>query len=104
MSIAICPGSFDPVTYGHIDIIKRAAKIFDKVIVAVLVNVSKDPWFTIEERKELLRKSVCDIPNVEIAGFDGLLVDFASKYNADVIVKGLMKFKWLLLTINLTAR
>ncbi len=89
MSIAICPGSFDPVTYGHIDIIKRAAKIFDKVIVAVLVNVSKDPWFTIEERKELLRKSVCDIPNVEIAGFDGLLVDFASKYNADVIVKGL---------------
>lgn len=89
MKTAICPGSFDPVTYGHIDIIKRAAKIFDKVIVGVLVNVEKKPWFTIEERTDLLKKTVGDIPNVEIVGFDGLLVDFAAKHNANVIVKGL---------------
>ena len=89
MKTAICPGSFDPVTYGHIDIIKRAAKIFDKVIVGVLVNVEKKPWFTIEERTDLLKKTVGDIPNVEIEGFDGLLVDFAAERNADVIVKGL---------------
>ncbi len=89
MKTAICPGSFDPVTYGHIDIIKRAASIFDKVIVGVLVNVQKKPWFTIEERIDLLRKTVGDVPNVEIAGFDGLLVDFAAKNNAKVLVKGL---------------
>ena len=89
MKTAICPGSFDPVTYGHIDIIKRAASIFDKVIVGVLVNVQKKPWFTIEERIDLLRKTVGDVPNVEIAGFDGLLVDFAAKNNAKVFVKGL---------------
>ncbi len=89
MKTAICPGSFDPVTIGHIDIIKRAAALFDKVIVAVLVNVEKKPWFTIEERKDLLKKTVGDIPNVEIAGFDGLLVDFAAENNAQVIVKGL---------------
>ncbi len=89
MKTAICPGSFDPVTYGHIDIIKRAAGIFDKVIVGVLVNVEKKPWFTIEERTDLLKKTVGDIPNVEIVGFDGLLVDFAAKHNANVIVKGL---------------
>lgn len=89
MSIAVCPGSFDPVTYGHIDIIKRAANIFDKVIVAVLVNMEKKPWFTIEERTDLLKKVTADIPNVEIVGFQGLLVDFAAAVNADVIVKGL---------------
>ncbi len=89
MATAVCPGSFDPVTYGHIDIIKRAAKIFDKVIVAVLVNMEKKPWFTLEERTDLLRKVTADIPNVEIAGFDGLLVDFAAKHDASVIVKGL---------------
>ena len=89
VSIAVCPGSFDPVTYGHIDIIKRAAKVFDKVIVAVLVNIEKKPWFTIEERTNLLKKVTADIPNVEIVGFQGLLVDFAAAVNADVIVKGL---------------
>jgi len=89
MTIAVCPGSFDPVTYGHIDIIKRAAKIFDKVIVAVLVNMEKKPWFTIEERTDFLRKVTADIPNVEIVGFEGLLVDFAAACNAKVIVKGL---------------
>lgn len=89
MRIAICPGSFDPVTYGHIDIIKRAANIFDKVIVGVLVNVNKKPWFTIDERTDLLRKTVGDIPNVDVIGFDGLLVDFAAEQHANVIVKGL---------------
>ena len=89
MKVAICPGSFDPVTHGHIDIIKRAASIFDKVIVGVLVNVNKKPWFTIDERTDLLRKTVGDIPNVEVIGFDGLLVDFAAEHNANVIVKGL---------------
>ncbi len=89
LATAICPGSFDPVTHGHIDIIRRAAKIFDKVIVAVLVNMEKKPWFTLEKRMDLLRKSTEDIPNVEIAGFEGLLVDFAAANNASVIVKGL---------------
>lgn len=89
MTTAICPGSFDPVTYGHVDIIKRAAGMFDKVIVAVLVNVQKKPWFTIEERTDLLKKATAGIENVEIVGFDGLLVDFAAANHAGVIVKGL---------------
>ncbi len=89
MRTAICPGSFDPVTVGHIDIITRASKLFDKVIVAVLVNVEKKPWFTINERIDLLKKATIGIDNVEIAGFDGLLVDFAKQNNACAIVKGL---------------
>lgn len=89
MSIAIYPGSFDPVTFGHVDIIKRAAKLFDRVIVAVLVNMSKTPCFTIEERIKLLQKATAGIENVEIAGFEGLLVDYAAQKNASVIVKGL---------------
>ena len=89
MRTAICPGSFDPVTLGHIDIIKRASKLFDRVIVAVLVNVEKQPWFTIDERMDLLRKATKGIDNIEIAGFDGLLVEFAAQNNASAIVKGL---------------
>ncbi|MGN0536715.1 MAG: pantetheine-phosphate adenylyltransferase [Acutalibacteraceae bacterium] len=89
MSIAIYPGSFDPVTLGHVDIIQRASKLFDHVIVAVLVNMSKTPCFTIEERMEFLKKATADIENVEIAGFKGLLVDYAAEKNANVIVKGL---------------
>lgn len=89
MTTAICPGSFDPVTLGHIDIITRASKLFDKVIVAVLVNMEKKPWFTIGERIDLLKKATAGIPNVEIAGFDGLLVDFARQNGASAIVKGL---------------
>ncbi len=89
MTIAICPGSFDPVTVGHVDIIKRASKLFDRVIVAVLVNLEKQPWFTIEERKHLLSKATADIPNVEIEGFSGLLADFAREKKASAIVKGL---------------
>ena len=89
MTTAIYPGSFDPVTVGHLDIIKRAAKLFDRVIVAVLVNVEKKPWFTIEERTELLKKATEGMPDVEITGFDGLLVDFAAQQNASAIVRGL---------------
>ncbi len=89
MRTAICPGSFDPVTVGHIDIIKRASKLFDHVIVAVLVNLDKKPWFTIEERTDFLRKATADIDNVEIMSFSGLLADFAAQKKASAIVKGL---------------
>ena len=89
MTTAIYPGSFDPVTVGHLDIIRRAAKLFDKVIVAVLVNMEKEPWFTIEERMRLLEKATVGISNIEIAGFEGLLVDFAAQRSASAIVKGL---------------
>lgn len=85
----ICPGSFDPVTLGHVDIIKRASKMFDKVIVAVLVNMSKTPSFTIEERIGFLEKVVGDIENVEIVGFSGLLADYAKERGAKAVVKGL---------------
>ena len=89
MRVAICPGSFDPVTVGHLDIIRRASKLFDKVVVAVLLNMDKNTWFTIGERIDLLKKATKDIPNVEIAGFEGLLVDFAKQKRACAIVKGL---------------
>ena len=89
MNIAIYPGSFDPVTNGHLDIIERTAKIFDKVIVAILINSSKTPTFTIEEKRDMLKQSTAHIPNVEIEFFDGLLVNFVRKKGARVIVKGL---------------
>ncbi len=85
----ICPGSFDPVTLGHVDIIKRASKMFDKVIVAVLVNMSKTPSFSIDERIALLEKVLSDVPNVEIVGFSGLLADYARERDAHAVVKGL---------------
>ena len=89
MVTAIYPGSFDPVTRGHLDIIKRAAKINDKLIVAVLINSAKNPLFTIEERVELLKECCKDIPNVTVESFDGLTVDFAKKKHASVMVRGL---------------
>jgi len=89
MKIAVCPGSFDPITLGHLDIIRRASLMFDKVIVAVLVNGRKTPLFTVEERKELIRKSVEGIANVEVDSFGGLLADYMRQKNATVIVKGL---------------
>ena len=89
MKTAVYPGSFDPVTFGHIDVMKRACKIFDKVIVAVLVNSSKNPVFSAEERVELIRESVSDIQNVEVDYFSGLLVDYMKKKKAHAIVKGL---------------
>ncbi len=88
-SIAICPGSFDPVTVGHIDIVKRAAKMFDKVLVVVMQNSDKNPLFTLEERAELLKKVTKDMENVEVDCYQGLLADYAREKNANAIVKGL---------------
>ncbi|MBQ8057488.1 MAG: pantetheine-phosphate adenylyltransferase [Ruminococcus sp.] len=85
----ICPGSFDPVTLGHVDIIKRASKMFDKVIVAVLVNMSKTPSFSIDERIAFLEKALEGVDNIEIVGFSGLLADYAKERNAKAVVKGL---------------
>lgn len=89
MSKAIYPGSFDPVTYGHLDIIRRSAKIVDELVVGVLVNKAKNPMFTIEERVEMLQQLTGDCPNVKIMSFEGLLVDFAREQRANVIVRGL---------------
>lgn len=86
---AVIPGSFDPITNGHLDIIKRASKIFDEVIVAVLVNSSKHPTFTTDERIELINKVIKDLPNVKTDTFSGLLADYAKENNIKVIVKGL---------------
>lgn len=87
--IAVCPGSFDPITYGHLDIIKRGAKVFDEVYVVVLNNSSKHPLFTAEERMELISKVTKDIPSVKVDQFSGLLVDYATSVNAHAIIRGL---------------
>lgn len=89
MKTAIYPGSFDPVTNGHLDIIHRSAEIFDHLIVAVSINRSKKPLFTVEERIHLIEKVTKDIKNIEIVTFDGLLADYAKKRDAKVIIKGL---------------
>lgn len=89
MRTAVCPGSFDPVTYGHLDIIQRASRIFDKVIVVVLPNNAKQTVFSLEERMDLIRRVTTDIPNVEIDCYDGLLADYARQKSAIAIVKGL---------------
>ena len=89
MSIALCPGSFDPPTNGHVDVIRRSVSIFDKVVVAVIRNPSKSPMFTADERVEMLRDLFADEPKVEVDFFAGLLVDFARTRGVDVIVKGL---------------
>lgn len=89
MRTAICPGSFDPITLGHLDIISRASKMFDKLVVAVLDNSSKQPSFTLDERVALIKKATMGINNIEIMSFSGLLVDFAKSINASIIVKGL---------------
>jgi pantetheine-phosphate adenylyltransferase len=87
--IACCPGTYDPVTNGHLDIVARAAQVFDRVIVAVLVNPGKQPLFTLEERLAMLKEVTADIPGVEVDSFEGLLVDFARARSVDAIVKGL---------------
>lgn len=85
----ICPGSFDPVTLGHIDIITRASKMFDHVIVGVFINMDKTPSFSIEERIGFLKKTVGHLPNVEVVGFEGLLAEYARERGATAICKGL---------------
>lgn len=89
MARAIYPGSFDPVTLGHLDIIKRASKIVDELIVSVLNNNSKSPLFSVEKRVKMLKEVVKDIPNVKVMSFEGLLVDFAKSVDAQIIVRGL---------------
>lgn len=89
MRVGIYPGSFDPVTLGHLDIILRSSKLVDKLILGVLKNGAKKPLFTSEERVELLKKVTKDIENVEVESFDGLLVEFAKQKQANVIVRGL---------------
>ncbi|MCM3759329.1 pantetheine-phosphate adenylyltransferase [Alkalihalobacillus oceani] len=88
-SIAVCPGSFDPVTLGHIDIISRGAAVFDKVIVAVLHNRNKQPLFSVEERLALLREATKHIENVEVDAFSGLLIDYMKTKKARTIIRGL---------------
>lgn len=89
MKIAIYPGSFDPVTKGHLDIIERSAKMVDVLIVAVLNNGTKSPLFSVEERVNMLREVTKDIKNVKIDSFSGLLVDYAKKAGASIIIRGL---------------
>ena len=89
MKIAVYPGSFDPITNGHLDIIKRGTKVFDKIIVAVLVNVDKKYSFEIDERVELIKKVTRDIENVEVRSFNGLVVNFLKECNTNIVLKGL---------------
>lgn len=89
MKVAIYPGSFDPVTNGHIDVIERAAKLFDKVLVAVIRNPEKKPRFSLDERVEMLKQSLKNDKNVEVESFDGLLVEYARRKKASIIVRGL---------------
>ena len=89
MKLAVYPGSFDPLTNGHVDIIERGTHLFDKIIVAILVNVDKSPLFTMQERVDIVQDVFKGRPNVEVETFDGLLVDYVAKRKADVIVRGL---------------
>ena len=87
--IAICPGSFDPVTYGHLDVIERSSKLVDELIVGVLNNKAKSPLFSAEERVRMLNEVTKDMPNVTVVPFEGLLVDFARKMDAGLVIRGL---------------
>ena len=89
MQTAIVPGSFDPITLGHLDIINRAARLFDRVVVCVVSNDNKKTMFTLEERQEHIRKVTAHLPNVEVDTWNGLLVDYADKYEQPVVVRGL---------------
>lgn len=89
MNIAVYPGSFDPITKGHLDVLKTGAEIFDKVIIAVSKNSSKTGFLSIDERVDLIRQSVIDIPNVEVDSFEGLTVEYAREKGAKVLLRGL---------------
>lgn len=88
-NIAVYPGTFDPITNGHLDIIKRGAKVFDEVIVAVAFNPQKEPLFEIEERVNIIREVTGDIPSVSVESFSGLLIDYLEEHHAQVILRGL---------------
>ena len=90
MTTAICPGSFDPITLGHVDIIRRAAEIFDEVVVCVMHNAAKkSPMFTLEEKLSMARRAVEEYPNVRVDSYDGLLTEYVRRYDKPVVVKGL---------------
>ena len=110
-TIAVYPGSFDPLTNGHVDIITRGAKLFDRIIVAILVNAEKSPLFSMEERVEIARAVFKDVSNVEVETFDGLLVDYLERRHADVVIRGLRaisdfeyEFQMALMNRRLNAR
>lgn len=92
MKVAVYPGSFDPITYGHLDIIKRGAKVFDKLIVCVMVNHGKNYLFNSEERSHLIRENLEHLDNVEVDIFDGLLIDYVKKRETKIVIKGLRAF------------
>lgn len=89
MTKAMYPGTFDPITNGHIDLVRRAAKLFDHVVIAIAANPGKAPLFTLDERLDLTRRVVSDIPNVEVTGYSGLTVDFARENQLTAVVRGL---------------
>lgn len=89
MATALCPGSYDPPTNGHVDVLERAARYFDGVVVAVIANPSKQPMFSLDQRTEMLRDALSHLDNIEIDSFDGLLVDFARDRGLTIVVKGL---------------
>ncbi len=89
MKTAVYPGSFDPCTNGHLDVIRRASRLFDRLVVAVLINSSKQPSFSVEERVEMLKRVTKDMDNVEICSFSGLLADFMKNINSSIIIKGI---------------
>lgn len=86
---AMYPGTFDPITLGHEDLVRRACRLFDKVVIAIAANPGKEPMFTLDERVELARISLADLDNVEVSGYDGLTVDFAREHRLGVILRGL---------------
>ncbi|MGN0325795.1 MAG: pantetheine-phosphate adenylyltransferase, partial [Lachnospiraceae bacterium] len=89
MKKAIYPGSFDPVTYGHLDVIRRASTMFDELVVSVLNNKGKSPLFSVEERVKMLQESTKDLSNVKITSFSGLLIDYAKEINIHIVFRGL---------------
>ncbi len=105
MVTAIYPGTFDPITNGHIDLIKRSAKLFDKVVIAIAMSARKQPLFSLEERVALVQEAVGDIKNIEVDGFSGLLADYAKAKNATVLIRGVravadFEYEYQLATVN----
>jgi pantetheine-phosphate adenylyltransferase len=92
-SVAIYPGSFDPLTNGHLDVIARGSKLVNRLIVAVLANTQKTPLFNVSERLEIIREATSELPNVEVDGFEGLLVDYAAQKNATVVIRAISDYE-----------
>ncbi|GAB3001091.1 pantetheine-phosphate adenylyltransferase [Psychrosphaera aestuarii] len=105
MVTAIYPGTFDPITNGHIDLIRRSAKLFDKVIISIAMSSRKQPLFDLAERVELVKASVSDLDNIEVEGFEGLLADYAKQKNATVLIRGVravadFEYEYQLASVN----